>query len=370
MNKPFSEFHIAIYCSSESWGGLEKNSIELAIQLKSMGYDVTVFGLKNASFSKFAEQHLIRTSFIKRNMRYTDLSNALKLRTQFQSHRITHCIFRDPRDISIIGITHFFYPRFKVIYYQAMQLNGPKKSVPHRIRFSQINAWVCTSNTLKDQVFKYTNVSAEKLYVIPLQTKIPERTPVKQTLFEMFNIPQSQKRIGCVGRLDPKKDQLTLLKSFLSISEKTDWNLVFIGDNTFQEGDEYANTLRIFVNENQLADRVFFIPYQENIHAVYESIDLFVLPSISETFGTVTIEAMAHGLAILGTNSGATPELLNQPEQLFEPQNVNELATKMLELINNDTLRNEVGLLNANRFQELYSETTFQVNWNKLLNQL
>lgn len=370
MNKPFSEFHIAIYCSSESWGGLEKNSIELALQLKTMGYDVTVFGLKNASFSIYAEQHQLRTSYVKRNRRYADFSNALKLRTQFQSQRITHCIFRDPRDISIMGITHFFYPRFKVIYYQAMQLNGPKKSIPHRIRFSQINAWVCTSNILKEQIFKYTNVSAEKLYVIPLQAKIPERTSTKQTIFEKFNIPQSQKRIGCVGRLDPKKDQLTLLKSFQAISKETNWNLIFIGDTTFQEGNEYANTLRRFVNENQLVDRVFFIPYQENIHAVYETIDLFVLPSISETFGTVTIEAMAHGLAILGTNSGATPELLNQPEQLFEPQNVSELATKMLVLMNNDTLRKEVGQFNANRFHAQYSETTFQENWNKLLNQL
>ena len=370
MSRPFSEFRIAIYCSSESWGGLEKNSIELAIQLQTMGYDVTVFGLKNTSFSKYAEQHQLRTSYVSRNKRYADLSCALKLRKQFLFHTITHCIFRDPRDISIMGITHFFYPRFKVIYYQAMQLNGPKKSIPHRIRFSQINAWVCTSNTLKEQVIKYTHVPAEKLYVIPLQTKIPEHTSVKQSLFEKFNIPQSKKRIGCVGRLDPKKDQFTLLKSFQSISKETDWNLIFIGDTTFQEGDEYANVLRLFVNENQLADRVFFIPYQENIHAVYESIDLFVLPSISETFGTVTIEAMAHGLAVLGTNSGATPEILNQKERLFEPLNVTELAVKMLELINNDALRNEVGLFNLNRFQKLYSESTFQVNWNKLLNQL
>jgi len=370
MSKPFSEFHIAIYCSSESWGGLEKNSIELALQLQTMGFDVTAFGLKNASFSKYAEQHQIRTSYVKRNKRYADLSSALKLRKQFQFHTITHCIFRDPRDISIMGITHFLHPQFKVVYYQAMQLNGPKNSIPHRIRFSQISAWVCTSNTLKEQVIKYTPVPAEKLYVIPLQTKIPEHTSVKQSLFEKFSIPQSKKRIGCVGRLDPKKDQFTLLKSFQSISKETDWNLIFIGDTTFQEGDEYATALRLFVNENQLVDRVFFIPYQENIHAVYESIDLFVLPSISETFGTVTIEAMAHGLAILGTNSGATPELLNQPEGLFEPQNVTELATKMLELINNDALRNEVGLFNMNRFQKLYSERSFQVNWNKLLNQL
>lgn len=370
MSKPFPEFRIAIYCSSESWGGLEKNSIELAIQLQTIGFDVTAFGLKNTSFSKYAEQHHIHTTYIKRNKRYADLSSALKLRKQFQFHTITHCIFRDPRDISIMGITHFLYPQFKVIYYQAMQLNGPKKSIPHRIRLSQINEWVCTSNTLKEQVIKYTHVPAEKMHVIPLQTKIPERTTAKQSLFEKFNIPQSKKRIGCVGRLDPKKDQFTLLKSFQSILKETDWNLIFIGDTTFQEGDEYATALRLFVNENQLADRVFFIPYQENIHAIYESIDLFVLPSISETFGTVTIEAMAHGLAILGTNSGATPELLNQPERLFEPQNVTELATKMLELINNDALRNEAGLYNAKRFQTQYSETTFQEKWNKLLNQI
>lgn len=367
MNNKNESIHLAIYCSSESWGGLEKNSIELATQLKSLGYRITAFGVHNSKFMLYASKLGIETSLVKRNKRYADFLNALKLRKQFRILEITHCIFRDPRDISLISITHFLYSGFKTIYYQAMQMSGTKKTLAHRLRFSQIDAWVCTSEFLKTQVHKFTNNSISKLHVIPLFARRPESSESDNFVFASFNISMNQKRIGCVGRLDRKKDQMTLLKAFQLILNKTNWNLLFIGDKTYQEDDSYSSGLYAFVKENKMNDRVFFLPYQENISSVFKNLDLFVLPSLSETFGTVTIEAMSHGIPVIGTNSGATPEILNQNDCLFEPENHVELSEKLFEFIENESHRIKTGEYNYQRYSSNFSETIFQENWNKLL---
>jgi glycosyltransferase involved in cell wall biosynthesis len=72
----------------------------------------------------------------------------------------------------------------------------------------------------------------------------------------------------------------------------------------------------------------------------YASADVFVFPSITETFGNVLLEAMASGLAIVAPDGGATTELATPETALqFRAQDPAALADRVERLVNDASLR-------------------------------
>jgi len=72
-----------------------------------------------------------------------------------------------------------------------------------------------------------------------------------------------------------------------------------------------------------------------DIPSLMLALDLFVLPSNNEAFGIVLLEAMANNRAIVGSNSGAIPEIVRHGENglLFAPGDSDSLAEAILRLI-------------------------------------
>jgi len=84
----------------------------------------------------------------------------------------------------------------------------------------------------------------------------------------------------------------------------------------------------------------------EKLSTAYASADIFILPSSFEALGNVILEAMASQVAVVGCNAGGIPHMIKHRENglLFEPYDGDGLATAVVELIQNDTLRNELAL--------------------------
>ena len=77
----------------------------------------------------------------------------------------------------------------------------------------------------------------------------------------------------------------------------------------------------------------------------YHRADLFVLPSRSESFGIVNLEAMASGLPVISTRTGAVPEYIISGEHglLIEPGDSAALAHALHRLIEDEPLRTRLG---------------------------
>jgi len=73
----------------------------------------------------------------------------------------------------------------------------------------------------------------------------------------------------------------------------------------------------------------------EDLLSLYQSADLFVLPSVGEAFGLVLAEAMACGCSCIANTSGASPELLGNKELLVEPSNPITLAEMIVYFLQN-----------------------------------
>ncbi len=137
-----------------------------------------------------------------------------------------------------------------------------------------------------------------------------------------------------VSRLHYNKGLDTLLHSFgkLIYSKKIKAKLFIAGN-----GPEEQNLLQVR-NRLRLNDHVVFLGYltQEILIKEMKKVNAFVLPSRTEAFGIVFVEAMACGLPVVGSKIGGIPELINsQVGLLVEVDKIDELTNAMAHIINN-----------------------------------
>ena len=158
-----------------------------------------------------------------------------------------------------------------------------------------------------------------------------------------------------LGKLVPRKGCLVLLQAIdRLVRQNVDQPLrvTICGDGPL------AVELKRFVNNSGLNDYVSFagfITEAEKPH-YYASADITVFPSLGgESFGIVLIEAMASGRAavLAGNNAGYRSVLGACPGNvLFNPQDPDELASKLAVIIDNERLRQQIADWQANRAKD------------------
>jgi glycosyltransferase involved in cell wall biosynthesis len=150
--------------------------------------------------------------------------------------------------------------------------------------------------------------------------------------------------ISWVGRIDPVKDLITLLRAFsLVIKEIPEARLRIFGSPP--EGREaYLERCRAEAAELGLGHQAIFEGRIANIREAYAAGHVFVLCSISEGFPYTLIEAMACGRACVATDVGGVGEALGYAAGLVvPPRSPAALADACVRLLRDDVLRWTLG---------------------------
>ena len=137
------------------------------------------------------------------------------------------------------------------------------------------------------------------------------------------------KIIGCVGRLGAEKNLYDLKNILAKCPEGT--NLALIGD-----GPERAKLEEHFKGTNTVFTGMLL---GDDLAAAYASLDVFVMPSESETLGFVVMEAMASGVPVVAVKAGGLQDILtNTPEvgQLYPSGDFITAANHTTELLTNE----------------------------------
>ena len=104
-----------------------------------------------------------------------------------------------------------------------------------------------------------------------------------------------------VGRVAPEKNLRLVLEAFAAIRRRTpDARLVIVGDGPLRKSLQEGNPDVVFAGARR----------GEDLAAHYASGDLFLFPSLSETWGNVTLEAMASGLCVVAYDCAAAAEVI------------------------------------------------------------
>jgi glycosyltransferase involved in cell wall biosynthesis len=159
-----------------------------------------------------------------------------------------------------------------------------------------------------------------------------------------IHVPESKRVIGFCGRIAREKDLPTLYKAFLKVHAK------------------YRNTLLLIVGEGLEKEippsrHVIRAGRQDNVVPFLQAIDIFVLPSLTETSSLATMEAMAVGLPVVVTPVGNIREYIVDGKNglLFARQDVNELAERIEYLLKHSKARRQLGTAARGTIMKEYS---------------
>ncbi len=142
--------------------------------------------------------------------------------------------------------------------------------------------------------------------------------------------------IGCAARLCPTKGLDVLIDAFAKTCQSHAVCLKIAG-----EGSEQA-ALQLRAEDLGVSDRIEFVGHQKDVVRFYQSLDLFVLPSLStEGLPLVLLEAMACGCPVVATAVGGSVEIFDNPKQglLVSPGDVWALAKAMDSIVASKDLR-------------------------------
>ncbi len=200
---------------------------------------------------------------------------------------------------------------------------------------------VSVSNYLKNQA---KSISNKEIITIHNFVNSKELYPKKNIVhYKSFNFSVNDSIILSLSRLVRRKGHHIVIKSLNQI-KKVIPNIKYIiagdGDNN------YKKELKKLVKEMNLDKCVYFVGHvdDDRKNDIYNLCDVYVMNSLpndsskgSETFGITFLEANACGKPVVGTNVGGVSDAINNNQNgiLIEPDNANETAKAIIEILKN-----------------------------------
>lgn len=230
-----------------------------------------------------------------------------------------YCILKYARNKNLKVITHFHFGRAAdIINKHGMEYFLMKKII-------QLSNTVITID--KKSYYELSKLSNNVI-------DIPNPVNTQKNI----EINVTNKRICYIGYIIASKGISELIKAWNSLSDiYQNWELMLIGPYN----DEYY----MHIKEEIKSNNIFILgekTHKETMELLSSS-SVLVLPSYTEGFPNVILEAMTYGKAIIATNVGAIPEMLEQNcGLLVKPKNVNDLISKMKLLMDDEIHRYEL----------------------------
>lgn len=167
---------------------------------------------------------------------------------------------------------------------------------------------------------------------------------------KIFNVDQNTPVLLCVAELNERKGQDVLIEAFKNVIKKAPKaKLIFVGDGPARE--------RFQEQAAHFKSAVQFLGRQENVATLMAASDLFVLPSRREAFGLVLVEAGIVEVPIIASNVGGIQEVIehNKTGILVEPENPEELAEKIIDLLSHPEHAHALGSAAQKHMSAIFS---------------
>ncbi|RPD48525.1 glycosyltransferase family 1 protein [Hymenobacter sediminis] len=310
-------FPISLLCLSNSWGGLELNTVRFADWMRQRGWPVQIITLADSPIATRAAELGLPLAPLRNPWKAADMLAAGRLAGLLRGFGTRVLIVTRNGDLGVAVLCKTFrLPQLRLVYQQHMQLGLAKRGLLHTLRYRALDAWLAPLPGLARQVLEKTRLAASKLHVVPLGIELekfaqPVFSQAEARAELSLPLPPNAVLMGLIGRFDDGKGQDFVVEALAALRRRyPQLHMLFVGEPTRNEGNAYREAVQKRVQELGLTEVVHVREFTLKPEVAYRALDISITASVNETYGMVTIEAMAAGLPVVASATGGTLEIV------------------------------------------------------------
>jgi len=269
--------------------------------------------------------------------------------------------------VAHVAQTLFRVPRVCVVHSTPLRTAGERFSPLQRALMRRASVVIGMAAVHRRQLVETEGMDGAR--TVYIHTGIDEKRFHPRVGSESTTFPELACRrvIGMVGTLTRDKGHHLLLDAMPRILEThPDAALVFVGEGPSEP------RLRTQIADLRLEQHVVLLGRRAEVSSILRKMDIFVLPSLRETFSVATLEAMATGLPVVVTTVGSMAEMVEDGRTgfLIEPNSVTALADRIAAVLADESVARTVGRAARERVEQAFTLDTMVGAYAQLMRQL
>jgi glycosyltransferase involved in cell wall biosynthesis len=257
-----------------------------------------------------------------------------------------------PTVVTIHDVLFESHPEYFTAFFRA------RSRLFMRIAASQAKHVFTVSEFSKREICSRYNLATQDVSVTPNSADMQRFFPGEngRDLLSTRGL-EAGKYLLTVGRLEPRKNHVTLIKAYLSLGPQAP-KLVIAGQRDF--GFE---TLLTLLQSPEAKQRILVLEDvgDEELPALYRNSLAFVYPSMAEGFGMPPLEAMASGVPVIAADNTGLSEVIGTAGLLIDAKDTSALRDAMAQLIDDATIRQRLAKAGLERARSYSWEASAMV---------
>ena len=359
-------------CLSPDLGGLELYMVRASHFLHTKTSVISVI-IEDSKLEKYYEGTPFLYEKIKKASFFSTYFLAKQLAGIIDAHKIEIVHAHWTKDLLVAVLAKKFSTcKPSIVQTRNMTMTRFKDDFYHRWLYKNISLMLPVTYQVKEQLERFIPAQIRpKIEVLYMGADMPVMIDEqqKQALRTQYGLDDTF-TVGIVGRIEEGKGQNLVIAAVKKLLKQGLHVRALIVGHAMKE--EYLQELQKQVAEENLQDKIIFTGFTTQAQQLMQLLDCLVLATKKETFGLVLIEAMAAGVAVIGTNNAGPLEIIDDNETglLFEKGSSNDLAEKIKLLVEDESFRKKLAESGKMKAHEVFESQKQFAKLQKILEEL
>ena len=345
-------------CMSKGYGGLELYVLKVAMFLNKNGNSFKVLTKSNSFLAgKLTDSHITNDNFSS-VFRHLPVIAAFKLANYINKNEIDvlHVHWGNDLFFAVLGKL-LSRRKVKLVYTRQMALTRDKKDIYHRFLYRNVDLYLTITKNLKIEALRYLPLEKDKIKVLyyGVPGALIGMEDCEKYIAES-GMDKEKFRLAIFGRIEKGKGQHLVVSAAKNLIQKGyPVQLAMVGHIMDQA---YFSQLQDEINHAGLENDILYLGFHNQPTSIMPCFDAVVLATKCETFGLVLPEAMRAEVAVVGSDCGGVPEIIQHEKTglLFESGNVDDLSVQLEKIISDQDFCRQLARAGKADADERFSE--------------
>jgi glycosyltransferase involved in cell wall biosynthesis len=338
--------------TARTWRGGQNQVLLTVIGLREIGYRATLVAHPDGELRARAVEGLDLIPIAPRTE--VDLSAAWRLSRVVKRLKPDVVHAHDPHAVAMASLALSFgasSPAPALIASRRVDFHLKRNSFS-RWKHRQVDCFIAASEAIR-RMLVGDGVPADRTVTVHEGIDVDHVLAAPAVnVHEAFWLPHRAPVVGNVAALVPHKGPRHLREAArLVVREAPDARFIILGEGELREQLERQ------VREYQLEKHVLLPGFRTDVLGCLKGFDLFVMSSVTEGLGTSLLDAMACSKAIVATQAGGVPEVVDEGRTgfLVAPRDHHAMARAIIRLLTGEPLRRQMGEAGFARVRERFT---------------